>query len=302
MPVHIDINRGREVAERLYQAFRTTGIHGRTDMPEDQPPCGVAEGSLEHVLFITLAVAIDYQRDANQVWDSARRTFEDDNTRYLFDPSALHDREFAQVKQDMQTYQLSKKPDRDAGIWRTIGVTLHMKWGGDPRRFLEACGWDAPTVLKRLKTDTHQDGGRKRPDFPNLRGDKIGPLWLRMLRNNVGIADLRGLKLVPIPVDINIARATLTTGVVRGAYAGRLQEVFSYIRRAWLESVRGLTAADGRPMIALDVDEPLWHLSKYGCTDRTESGHCEHLAQCEARKFCTGGQVIVQGDHVEVNT
>jgi hypothetical protein len=65
--------------------------------------------------------------------------------------------------------------------------------------------------------------------------------------------------------------------------------------------VEGLTAG-GRPMIALDVDEPLWHLSKYGCTDRTRLGDCKHLNQCEAREFCTPGLVVVQADRLEVNT
>jgi hypothetical protein len=33
-------------------------------MPEDVQPAGVERGSLEHILFITLMVAIDYQREA----------------------------------------------------------------------------------------------------------------------------------------------------------------------------------------------------------------------------------------------
>ena len=58
--------RGREVASILFTAFQTSGIHGQTEMPEDIPPAGVAESSLEHLLFITLTVSIDYQRDSGK--------------------------------------------------------------------------------------------------------------------------------------------------------------------------------------------------------------------------------------------
>ena len=54
----------------LYQAFTTGGIHGRNDMPEDVRPGGVERGSLEHVLFITLTTAIDYQSEAGVLWEN----------------------------------------------------------------------------------------------------------------------------------------------------------------------------------------------------------------------------------------
>jgi hypothetical protein len=33
MPTLVDADRGRKVAELLFNAFSTTGIHGRTEMP-----------------------------------------------------------------------------------------------------------------------------------------------------------------------------------------------------------------------------------------------------------------------------
>ena len=59
-----------------------------------------------------------------------------------------------------------------------------------------------------------------------------------MLRDNVGISQLENLEYVPIPVDIHVARATLATGVVIGNGEGRLEELFSYIRKAWFESMK----------------------------------------------------------------
>ena len=41
-------------------------------MPDILPE-GVEGGSLEHVLFITLTVSLDYMRDAPTLWESARK-------------------------------------------------------------------------------------------------------------------------------------------------------------------------------------------------------------------------------------
>jgi len=301
MSIVIDNQRGKNVAELLYNSFSTTGIHGRTDMPEDITPNSVVRGSLDHIFFITLTVSIDYQRDAPSLWASSRKTFDDPDTRYLFDPKVLHETPFRKIVGDMQKYKLSKKPQKDANIWRTVGVTFYKKWEGDPRNFLENCNWDSPLILKRLKIDTHLYNGRLVLDYPYLRGPKIGPLWLRMLRDNVGIAPLKNLEKVPIPVDIHVARATLTTGVVRGSIEVRLDELFEYVRKAWFESVKGVSIKN-RPMIALDVDEPLWHLSKYGCTKRNEEGYCPVHTKCEAREFCIKGKIRLENNTVDLGT
>lgn len=302
MSIVIDYERGKKVAELLYNSFTTKGIHGRSDMPEDITPNCVIRGSRDHILFITLTVSIDYQRDAPSLWESSRKTFDDPETRYLFDPTLLHEAPFRKIREDMQKYKLSKKPKKDAYIWQTVGVTFYKKWRGDPRKFLQDCNWDSAIILRRLRDDKHICSGRQVSDYPYLRGPKISSLWLRMLRDNVGITQLENLENVPIPVDIHVARATLATGIVRGQFSGRLDELFGCIRKAWFESVEGLVI-ENREMVALDVDKPLWHLSKYGCTNRDETtGYCSFFNRCEAREFCIKGKVKIENSVVELET
>ncbi len=302
MTIVRDTDRGKKVAELLYNAFSTMGILGRTEMPEDLKPHGVERGSLEHILFLTLTLSIDYQRDAVALWQSSRQSFEETATRYLFDPKSLHEESPRQITADMQIHRLSKKPKKDAHIWRTVGVTFFKKWDADPRNFLESCNWDSLTILNRLKNDNHVYNKRSVSDYPYLRGPKIGPLWLRILRDNAGIEQLKNLDKVPIPVDIHVARATLATGVIRGKTQGQLHDLFEDIRTAWAESAEGLNAKD-RPMIALDVDEPLWHLSKYGCTYRDkENGVCPVSGQCEARELCVKGKIAIEKSLLDLDT
>ena len=302
MSIVIDNEKGTKVGRLLYDSFATMGIHGHKDMPEDITPAGVERGSLEHVLFITLTVSIDYQRDAPSLWEVSRQTFQDLETRYLFNPKHLHQITFQKITKDMQKYKLSKKPQEDANIWRTVALTFHDKWKDDPRNFLRDCSWDSLVILNRLRNDTHMYNGEPVSDYPFLRGPKIGPLWLRMLRDNAGISELRNLDKVPIPVDIHVARATFATGVVRGDFKGSLEHLFKYIRKAWFVSTEGLKL-EARPMIALDVDEPLWHLSKYGCTKRNDiSGFCPVRQRCEAKEYCVEGKIRIGNGSVELET
>jgi hypothetical protein len=56
-------------------------------------------------------------------------------------------------------------------------------------------------------------------------------------------------------------------------------------------------------MIALDVDEPLWHLSKYGCSYRDkQTGYCPNINRCEAKAFCIMGTIKIGNGLVELET
>ena len=302
MSVKINFKKGNKLAKVLYDSFSTIGIHGQTEMPEDETPVGVERGSLEHILFITLTVSLDYMRDATVLWENSRKTFEDPKTRYLFEPRSLAKTHSKKIIEDMKKYGLAKRPNKDSEIWKTIGTTFENKWYGNPLKFLEKSNWDSLTILKHLKNDNHLYENKKLIDFPFLRGPKIGPLWLRMLRDNVGITKIKNLDKVPIPVDIHIARASLATGVVCGEFEGKLNDLFKLIREAWFESIKGIKI-NGRDMIALDVDEPLWHLSKYGCTQRDKiSGMCPAYNKCEVKVFCVKGKVSITNGNVIMNT
>lgn len=298
MVLTADPSRGKEVARVLTECFQTVGIFGGKNMPETTLPPNVVKGSLEHILFLTLTVSIDYMRDAESLWKSARESYSDDRTSYLFSPSKIASSPISKVEDDLQTHALSKKRVRDAKFWKTISETLHGKWNGDPTNLFLECDWDAPTILKRLKTEHHIIGNRVLADFPSLCGIKIGPLWLRMLRDNAGVSSFKDLKRIPIPVDIHIARSTLSCGVLRGSTSSNREELYSMIRSVWQECYKEGSGA------AIDLDEALWRLSRYGCTHRDKvSGECPTIESCPVKEYCVKGKVdIANGNICYVDT
>jgi len=306
MAITTDLQRGTRVALRLYESFHHREIfsHG-DDMPESTVWGDRDRRSLQHILFLTFTVAIGYVHDAHWLWRSALRALDDPETSYLFDPARLARVTDDQVLASMEEHDLiGRGGKRDAKFWRTIGTTLRGEYGGDPRVFMEDCDWDAPTILRRLRQDQHPEGSGTKDDFPLLRGKKIGPLWLRIMRDNAEITQIKNMDKVPLPVDVHTARATLTTGVIRGTYSGTLSGLFQPIRDAWSAALQDLPAGS-QPINALDIDAPLWTLSKYGCSPgRWDDGICAGSRRCPVSDLCVKGQVEIDNsnNYVSIQT
>jgi len=299
--MEINIEKARQIALILYNSFRKGEIFGINIMPEDLIPDGINRGGYEHLIYITLTVSIDYQRSANLLWKAANRTYQDHATSYLFSPARVINTGINDIIKDMQKYSLSKKPQKDATIWKNICKTLHQHWNANPFNFIEDCGWNSLNILARLKYDHSLTDGKIEYHFPYLRGDKIGPLWIRMIRDNVGCDQLTKLDKVPIPVDIHIARASLVLGVVRGKYSGNINGLFNEIRAAWFAGASDHNI-ENRNMVAVDVDEPLWNLSKYGCSKRKPNGDCPKREGCSFSQYCIAGRIKIKKDIIEINT
>ncbi|MCJ7491198.1 MAG: hypothetical protein MUP15_03455 [Dehalococcoidia bacterium] len=283
----VNVQAAREVGNTLRQSFNdpSIGILGHTTMPEDILPGGMTKGSYEHLMFTTLTVSLDYMRDAVALWAASRHAYEDETSRYLFSPQRVVQSPSGAVSRDLQRHGVSLRPDQDAHIWNSVSLTFLTKWGGNPMNMLEAARYDAPSVLQMVQSEV---------GFPYLRGPKISALWVRMLRDNVGIA-FKNMGKIPIPTDIHIVRATLSTGVLRGNYSGSLDGVRPYVQEAWADGLAGTK------LIPLDVDEPLWNLSRYGCTRRT-GGLCPAARACAVSAHCVAGVVRVSTGGVEVHT
>jgi len=285
--VIIDNQRGRKVAEILYNSFHTTGIFRKSKkgMPENMIPKGIEKGSVEHILFLTLTVSIDYMRDADKLWCSARKTYEDPNTNYLFVPKEVYkikDSSMNKIKEDMKKHNLSKRSEKDAEIWVRLSTTFYEKWEGDPYNLFKNLNWDAERILEELRAFKY--------DYPYLRGFKIAPLWLRMLRDIAGLENLKNLEKIPIPVDVHIARASNFLGVIKnddGSILNKneLRKNYHNIRDAWSKSVEGLNI-NSKEIIALDMDEPLWLLSRYGCSSIDKENSIKLCSDCVVRDLC----------------
>lgn len=269
----LDVEHARKVASRLLAAHKASDIFGPVTMPEEENRPAEATSPEDHMRFITLTVSIDYMRDAEQLWAAARRTFADPHTRYLFEPATVAGTGLLKIMQDMQCYGLSRKPEQDARTWQQVCATLTLHHGGQVSALLSAANNDALRLLQTIRSPRLAHG------FPFLKGPKIGPLWVRLLHDCCGV-ELRRLDEVPLPVDIHTAQATLQTGCVRAKVrSGRMADLREATQEVWKRALAGSGA------YSLQMDQPLWLLSRRGCR-RAEGWPCSARRGCPAADLC----------------
>jgi hypothetical protein len=281
--------RAREAARRLWGAWTSTGIFGQRVMPETTLPTGVERGSREHACFITLTVAIDYMRDAAALWTAARATFDDSTTQWVFSPDAVERASRSELTAALTRHGVAKRREQDVGIWGQVARSLVHRFGGDPLAIAERCGHRAPAMLDEIRR--HDDRG----GFPYLRGPKIGPLWIRMLADEVRVP-LQDLDRVPIPVDVQVAYATWACGALSGSYDGTAGDLTPQVAAVWRD------ACEGEPFYSLQLDQALWLQGRDGCSHRTPASGCPREAECVLSGLCVAGGIRVRNGWLTAET
>lgn len=192
----------------------------------------------------------------------------------------------------MRSTKLLNDP-KDLYTWKTLCKTVLDYYKGDPLNIILACNWDGAKVLEHL----HQNGQL----FPYLKGQKIGPLWLRMLRDNAGLP-LTNLDTIPIPVDIQVLRATFCSGAITGDYDGPIEPLKKMVAPLWKKAVQGLSFPDkngtGRPLISLDLDEALWNLGRNFCSRNGRSP----MESCPLSPGCLSGKIEIRNNMVQIKS
>lgn len=276
--------RTSEVIQNLMEWYsgkdgKREGLMSSVRIKEFSPPEGVEQGSYEHIMWLTLTVSIDYQRDADALWDSARMTWKDEFTRWVFIPGEFRKKAYDDLVIALARYGLSRKPNRDAKIWWKVSNSFLNLFEGDPRKLFELYNYDAGEIYNQMRS-------KYKADFPYLAGasatSKILSLWLRMMEHSARV-NLHNMENVPLPIDIHTAKATLTTGCLVGDFDGSFKDLVRQAQLAWQESCK----KSGVRYYPLELDEPLWNLSRLGCSTRINGSMCPLRTECKLFDFCT---------------
>lgn len=268
------VARAQAVASRLLAAYQAGGIFGARSLPGNLAPPDESAGSEAHLRFVTFTVAIDHMRNAEQLWDAARRTHADPTTRYVFDPARAAHTGLNRLVDDLVRHKLAKKPARDVQTWQAIAATLVRHFDGQVTRLLHRAEWDALRLLWMINSPRYV------PGFPYLKGPKTSVLWVRLLHDHCG-CKLRLLSQVPLPVDAHTAHATLQTGCVDwDTYRGPMAPLRDAVQTVWREALRD---SGHHP---LHMAEPLGLLSRNGCR-KTRVWPCEYGQWCPVGEWCT---------------
>jgi len=271
-----NLDRAIKVGKALILAYNGNGIFGHKtgDMPELLKPKNMEEGSIQHVNYISLLVALDYMREANQLWQAGVDTFEDEGTKWVFDVNSPKIDDLNILINALKKHKVSKKYERDAKIWQTIAKSIRELFDGNMKKFLEEkCKNEADQIYSFMKSFYKKE-------FPNLTGDKILPLWIRMMKD-VCKVEIKNINKIPFPVDVHIARSTIFSGCLTGNnIKTSIPKIMPDIDRVWTKVAEQIGEFN-----KFDLDEPLWTLSKYGCS-KLKDMNCPILNECPVKDYC----------------
>lgn len=230
----------------LLEAYRT-GKLGQTVMPEDSNP-GFSESEVEARLsYFTLPMALNYQRDSYKLWESALRTYQDPETRFVFDISEVVSRSEEELRTALMKYKVALQPNKHVNTWRTISKTVYEQWGS-LTKLMETADNDFLKLKEYLQIE-HKKG------FPYLSGPKIFNYWSFII-STYGQVPLKNRNHIDIAPDTHITQCSVRINVITREEGENLSK--DQISERWRELL------DGSGIDPIDMHPPLWFWSRNG--------------------------------------
>ncbi len=230
----------------LIEAYKT-GLLGQTIMPEDSNP-GIENLDQEsRIAYFTLPMALNYQRDSYKLWEAALKTFNDPDTRFVFEVGKVSKASEEEVRMALMKYKLALQPNKHINTWRTIAKTVYENWGSFSN-FFEAVNGDF-LKLKQLVNIDHKKG------FPYLSGPKIFNYWSFIISTYGGVK-LVNRDHIEIAPDTHITQCSVRLGVISA------EEALLLTKDAVSAKWRELLKESG--IDPIDMHSPLWFWSRNG--------------------------------------
>ena len=265
----VDYSKAFKIGRRLLdQFYNRKGFFADYSMPEYVLPRNLKKGTREHALFLTYVISIDYMTDAEKLWKRSRGAYELHPERFTPEEILkLSSRTVENVVKSLGARFYSNA----AKTWIKISKLLVDKYGGDPGNITRE-PLDIVEIKRRLR------------EFPYLRGSKLSNFYIRAM-GETGLFKVKNLDELDIPVDKQVARFTMYTGVLRllsEQFTGCVHEepMRGLIEEAWRNAAKKLDTAPWK------LDEPIWTVGSKSCS-RRKCGKCPVEELCNKTKGIT---------------
>jgi len=220
---------------------------GQTVMPEDANPGFSNKQREQKLAYFTLPMALNYQRDSYKLWQAALKTFEDEETRFVFDVTAVTKTSEEKIRKALMKYKLALQPNKHIKTWITIATSIHKTWGSF-EDFFNSTQNDYVLLRQMVRVD-------HKKEFPYLSGPKIFNYWSFIMSTYGGIA-LKNRNHIDIAPDTHITQCSIKLGLITPVEAEALSK--DDISARWRNAL-SLSGID-----PIDMHQPLWFWSRNG--------------------------------------
>lgn len=240
----------KEILEKVEKliSMHQNGELGGEVMPEDANPHFEKE-SLENYLYFTLPMALNYQRNSYTLWESALKTYNDEETRFVFNPKVCLEKSFEEVQQALTKYKVALQRQKQTEIWLKLCQTFIAKFEGDIRKLFDENGNDVDRIRRYIQIEYKKE-------FPYLSGTKICNYWLYVIYQYTD-RKFENIEKLTVAPDTHVCKATHRLGLITDEQfnSGNVQE---YTIEAWNRLFKD---TQYKP---IDIHTPLWLWSRNG--------------------------------------
>lgn len=212
-------------------------------MPEDSHPKFPDDES--RLVYFTLPMSLNYQRDSYKLWETALNTFNDKETQSIFDVKQSATMSSDTLRSHLLKHKVALQPNKHVQTWQTIAKTIFEHWGSITN-LVKATDADYAKLRQTIQTDFKKG-------FPYLSGPKIFNYWCFIL-STYGNVQLKNTNLIEIAPDTHITQCSVRLGVITPAEAESLSK--QEISQRWRECLKG------SGINPIDMHPPLWFWSR----------------------------------------
>ncbi|MEK5175751.1 hypothetical protein NST63_21505 [Heyndrickxia sp. FSL W8-0496] len=229
--------------------MHTDGLLGGELMPEDALIGIVPDHELMDVL--TLSMALNYQRNSYKLWESVVKAYQDENTKWIFNPNAAANCDIDVLRNALLLHRVGLQPNRHPEIWQRVakGIVKSSE-KGNVQGLIESVQSDIAPLKDIMQ-------GARKSDFPYLSGLKIFNYWLYVLETYTMVS-WKSRELITIAPDTHILKATVKLGLCSEEVLNGGTDHRQTVATAWE------TALAGSGLAPIDVHTPLWLWSRAG--------------------------------------
>lgn len=222
------------------------GKLGGEKMPEDSSP-GLDRSGEENLIYFTLPMALNYQRNSYKLWESALATYIDSETRFVFNANIVANSGVTQVREALVKYKLALQPNKQTEIWIRLCKTI-CKYSSLLHLY-EELDFDIEKILKFMQCE-------HKSEFPYLSGNKICNYYLFVLTCYTDF-EFKNKNALSIAPDTHICQASLELGLI-SSEEYQSNSVQKIVVKRWENLL------SGTKFYPIDFHTPLWLWSRNG--------------------------------------
>ena len=229
-------------------AMYKNGEIGGEEMPEDANP-KFQKDSLENYLYFTLPMALNYQRNSYTLWESALKTYKDEETKFVFSPKVCLEKSFEEVQYSLTKYKVALQKQKQTEIWLALCNTFVEMFDGDIRKLFDKLDND----VNRIRDFIQKENKKK---FPYLSGTKICNYWLYVIYQYTD-RRYKNIECLTVAPDTHVCKATHRLGLITDEELNS-SNVQQIVIERWQEVLKNTKYKQ------IDIHTPLWLWSRNG--------------------------------------